>query len=87
MDLLRHHGIDPDGKNAVVIGRSSIVGLPMAALLMRANATVTICHSRTADIPFYTHNADIVVAAVGKPLFVKGEWLKPGCTVIDVGIN
>jgi 5,10-methylene-tetrahydrofolate dehydrogenase/methenyl tetrahydrofolate cyclohydrolase len=87
MDILRHHNVQVDGKCAVVIGRSNIVGVPMAALLQNANATVTVVHSRTPDIPFYTKNADIVVAAIGKPLFVKGEWLKPGCTVIDVGIN
>lgn len=75
------------GKDAVVIGRSNIVGKPMAALLTRASATVTIAHSRTRDLAGHVSRADIVVAAVGIPHFVKGEWLKPGATVIDVGIN
>jgi methylenetetrahydrofolate dehydrogenase (NADP+)/methenyltetrahydrofolate cyclohydrolase len=75
------------GKDAVVIGRSNIVGKPMAALLTRASATVTIAHSRTRDLAGHVSRADIVVAAVGQPKFVKGEWLKPGATVIDVGIN
>lgn len=75
------------GLDAVVIGRSNIVGKPMAALLTKASATVTIVHSRTRNLPHYLKHADIVVAAVGIPHFVKGEWLKPGATVIDVGIN
>lgn len=75
------------GKDAVVIGRSNIVGKPMAALLTRASATVTIAHSRTQDLAGHVARADIVVAAVGIPNFVKGEWIKPGATVIDVGIN
>jgi methylenetetrahydrofolate dehydrogenase (NADP+)/methenyltetrahydrofolate cyclohydrolase len=75
------------GKDAVVIGRSNIVGKPMAALLTRASATVTIAHSRTRDLAGHVSRADILVAAVGIPHFVKGEWLKPGATVIDVGIN
>ncbi|WP_010544922.1 bifunctional methylenetetrahydrofolate dehydrogenase/methenyltetrahydrofolate cyclohydrolase FolD [Sphingomonas elodea] len=75
------------GLDAVVIGRSNIVGKPMAALLTRASATVTVAHSRTGNLPHYLKHADIVVAAVGIPHFVKGEWLKPGATVIDVGIN
>jgi len=78
---------DLTGKDAVVIGRSNIVGKPMAALLTRASATVTIAHSRTRDLAGHVGRADIVVAAVGIPHFVKGEWLKPGATVIDVGIN
>ncbi|WP_084582814.1 bifunctional methylenetetrahydrofolate dehydrogenase/methenyltetrahydrofolate cyclohydrolase FolD [Sphingomonas azotifigens] len=78
---------DLTGLDAVVIGRSNIVGKPMAALLTRASATVTIVHSRTRNLPHYLAHADIVVAAVGIPHFVKGEWLKPGATVIDVGIN
>ena len=76
-----------EGLEAVVIGRSNIVGKPMAALLTRENATVTLAHSRTRDLPEVVRRADIVVAAVGKPAFVKGSWLKPGATVIDVGIN
>lgn len=75
------------GLDAVVIGRSNIVGKPMAALLTKASATVTVAHSRTRNLPHYLRHADIVVAAVGIPHFVKGEWLKPGATVIDVGIN
>ncbi|WP_378942225.1 bifunctional methylenetetrahydrofolate dehydrogenase/methenyltetrahydrofolate cyclohydrolase FolD [Paracoccus sp. R86501] len=75
------------GKNAVVIGRSNIVGKPMAQLLLRDSATVTIAHSRTADLPGLCRQADIVVAAVGRAGFVKGDWIKPGATVIDVGIN
>ncbi|WP_294255185.1 bifunctional methylenetetrahydrofolate dehydrogenase/methenyltetrahydrofolate cyclohydrolase FolD [uncultured Sphingomonas sp.] len=75
------------GLDAVVIGRSNIVGRPMAALLTKASATVTVAHSRTRNLPHYLRHADIVVAAVGIPHFVKGEWLKPGATVIDVGIN
>jgi methylenetetrahydrofolate dehydrogenase (NADP+)/methenyltetrahydrofolate cyclohydrolase len=76
-----------EGLEAVVVGRSNIVGKPMAALLTRENATVTLAHSRTRDLPEVVRRADIVVAAVGKPAFVKGSWLKPGATVIDVGIN
>ncbi|MBO5668066.1 MAG: bifunctional methylenetetrahydrofolate dehydrogenase/methenyltetrahydrofolate cyclohydrolase FolD [Lentisphaeria bacterium] len=91
MELLRHSGIDPKGKHAVVIGRSNIVGKPMAALLMQkaagANATVTVVHSGTPDIRRYTLDADILVAAIGKPEFVKGDMIKDGAVVIDVGIN
>ncbi|MBT8100838.1 MAG: bifunctional methylenetetrahydrofolate dehydrogenase/methenyltetrahydrofolate cyclohydrolase FolD [Gammaproteobacteria bacterium] len=82
-----HLGTDLSGKNAVVIGRSNIVGKPMASLLLAQNATVTITHSRTADLPAVVRDADIVVAAVGRPNMVKGDWLKPGAIVIDVGIN
>ena len=82
-----HLGTDLSGKNAVVIGRSNIVGKPMASLLLAQNATVTITHSRTADLPGVVREADIVVAAVGRPNMVKGDWLKPGAIVIDVGIN
>jgi methylenetetrahydrofolate dehydrogenase (NADP+)/methenyltetrahydrofolate cyclohydrolase len=78
---------DLTGKDAVVIGRSNIVGKPMAALLTAKSCTVTIAHSRTRNLPHYLKHADIVVAAVGIAHFVKGDWLKPGCTVIDVGIN
>lgn len=80
-------GRDLSGKRAVVIGRSNIVGKPMAQLLLAANATVTIAHSRTADLPSVVREADIVVAAVGRPEMVRGDWLKPGAVVIDVGIN
>ena len=85
--LLQEELGDLSGKEAVVIGRSNIVGKPMAALLTRASATVTLAHSRTRDLAGHIGRADIVVAAVGIPRFVKGEWLKPGATVIDVGIN
>jgi len=80
-------GQDLSGLNAVIIGRSNIVGKPIASLLLKANATVTITHSRTNDLPGVCRNADILVAAVGKPNMVKGDWLKPGAVVIDVGIN
>lgn len=80
-------GRDLSGLNAVVIGRSNIVGKPMASLLLQANATVTICHSRTANLGAVVQNADIVVAAVGRPNMVSGDWIKPGAVVIDVGIN
>lgn len=78
---------DLAGKNAVVIGRSNIVGKPMAALLLKESCTVTVTHSKTKDLPKVCREADIVVAAIGKPRFVKAEWIKPGATVIDVGIN
>lgn len=80
-------GKDLSGLNAVIIGRSNIVGKPMASLLLKANATVTITHSRTSDLPGVCRNADILVAAVGKPNMIKGDWVKPGAVVIDVGIN
>ena len=85
--LLRAELGDLSGKSAVVIGRSNIVGKPMAQLLLGDSATVTIAHSRTRDLPAVVRQADIVVAAVGRPEMVKGDWLKPGATVIDVGIN
>ncbi|GAB4357351.1 MAG: bifunctional methylenetetrahydrofolate dehydrogenase/methenyltetrahydrofolate cyclohydrolase FolD [Oricola sp.] len=78
---------DLSGLSAVVVGRSNIVGKPMASLLLAANATVTIAHSRTRDLPAVCRGADILVAAVGRPLMVKGDWVKPGACVIDVGIN
>ncbi|MCB9453575.1 MAG: bifunctional methylenetetrahydrofolate dehydrogenase/methenyltetrahydrofolate cyclohydrolase FolD [Anaerolineaceae bacterium] len=87
MVLLEEVGAKISGANAVVIGRSNIVGLPAAMMLLKANATVTICHSRTQDIPGIVKQADIVIAAIGKPQFVKAEWLKPGAVVIDVGTN
>ena len=80
-------GSDLSGLNAVIIGRSNIVGKPMASLLLKSNATVTICHSRTKDLPKVARNADILVAAVGRPRMVKGDWIKPGAVVIDVGIS
>ena len=76
-----------EGINAVVLGRSNIVGMPVALLLVRANATVTICHSRTKNLADVVHQADVLVAAVGKPEMVRGDWVKPGAVVIDVGIN
>ncbi len=82
-----HLGADLSGLNAVVVGRSNIVGKPMASLLLQANATVTVCHSRTKDLPAVVYQADIVVAAVGRADMVKGDWIKPGAVVIDVGIN
>ncbi|WP_159590462.1 bifunctional methylenetetrahydrofolate dehydrogenase/methenyltetrahydrofolate cyclohydrolase FolD [Chelativorans xinjiangense] len=85
--LQRVRGKDLSGLSAVVVGRSNIVGKPMANLLLAANATVTIAHSRTADLPALARTADILVAAVGRPEMVKGDWVKPGATVIDVGIN
>jgi 5,10-methylene-tetrahydrofolate dehydrogenase/methenyl tetrahydrofolate cyclohydrolase len=87
IELLERHGVDLTGKNAVVLGRSNIVGIPVALLLMHKNATVTIAHSRTHDLPGVLGRADIVVAAVGRPEMVKGAWIKPGCVLIDVGIN
>lgn len=91
MELLRRSHVDPAGKHAVVIGRSNIVGKPMAALLLQkaagANATVTVVHSGTPDIARFTRDADILIAAIGKPRFVRGDMIKPGAVVIDVGIN
>ena len=87
MMLLTDRLGDLSGLSAVVIGRSNIVGKPMAQLLLDANATVTIAHSRTKDLPAVVRGADIVVAAVGRAEMVKADWLKPGATVIDVGIN
>ncbi|MSP89051.1 MAG: bifunctional methylenetetrahydrofolate dehydrogenase/methenyltetrahydrofolate cyclohydrolase FolD [Alphaproteobacteria bacterium] len=85
--LLRHFHKDLAGAEAVVLGRSTIVGRPMAALLLGADCTVTIAHSKTRDLPAVIRRADIVVAAVGRPEMVRGAWIKPGATVIDVGIN
>ncbi|RKF77140.1 C-1-tetrahydrofolate synthase, cytoplasmic [Golovinomyces cichoracearum] len=87
MVLLEESGIDLNGKNAVVLGRSDIVGSPVSYLLKRADATVTICHKGTRDLQQHLKNADVVVSAIGKANFVKGEWLKPGVVVIDVGTN
>lgn len=85
--LARSFKDDLSGLNAVLVGRSNIVGKPMAQLLLRENCTVTIAHSRTKDLPGVVRSADLVVAAIGKPEFVKGDWIKPGAIVIDVGIN
>jgi 5,10-methylene-tetrahydrofolate dehydrogenase/methenyl tetrahydrofolate cyclohydrolase len=87
MVLLEKAGAQLSGANAVVLGRSNIVGMPVALLLVKANATVTICHSRTRDLPSVVREADVLVAAIGQPEFVKKEWVKPGAIVIDVGIN
>jgi len=87
MKMLEAYGIDPSGKHAVVIGRSVIVGKPLALLLLRKNATVTICHSRTQNLKEECLKADILCVAIGKAKFVKGDWIKKGATVVDVGIN
>lgn len=87
MAILAHYGIQMDGKRAVVIGRSTVVGSPAAQLLQRANATVTVCHSHTAHMESLTREADILVAALGKPRSVTADMVKPGAVVIDVGIN
>ena len=85
--LLDEYGITLAGRHAVVIGRSPILGKPVGMLLLARNATVTYCHSHTTDLPAVVKQADIVVAAVGRPRFVKGDWLKPSCTVVDAGYN
>ena len=85
--LLKSSGVSLQGKTAVVLGRSEIVGKPMSLLLLQENMTVTVCHSKTKDLPNVVRKADVVVAALGKPLFVQGDWIKPGAIVIDVGIN
>jgi 5,10-methylene-tetrahydrofolate dehydrogenase/methenyl tetrahydrofolate cyclohydrolase len=85
--LLEQSGVKIEGSNAVVLGRSNIVGMPAALLLIGRNATVTVCHSRTKDIASVVRTADILIAAIGKTEFVRGDWIKPGAAVIDVGIN
>jgi methylenetetrahydrofolate dehydrogenase (NADP+)/methenyltetrahydrofolate cyclohydrolase len=85
--LMEKMGVKLDGANAVVLGRSNIVGMPAALLLVRQNATVTICHSRTKDLPGVVRQADVLIAAVGRAEMVRGDWVKPGAVVIDVGIN
>ena len=87
MRLLDHYEIELEGRHAVVLGRSAILGKPMAMMLLGRNATVTICHSRTRDLPEVVRQADIVVAAVGKPRFVQGDWVKQGAVVIDAGFH
>ena len=87
MVLLDEIGAEISGANAVVLGRSNIVGLPVAMLLLHRNATITICHSRTKDLPAVTREADILIAAVGRPEMVRKDWVKPGAIVIDVGSN
>lgn len=87
IELCDRYGVDLSGKHAVVLGRSNIVGLPMAMLLMHRNATVTVCHSRTKDIPAICREADVIIAAIGRPEMVRGDWVKPGAVVLDVGVN
>lgn len=87
MEMISSIGYDLKGKNAVVVGRSNIVGKPVAVMLLEKHATVTICHSRTANLPEVVRNANVVIAAIGKPEFIKGDWIKKGAVVIDVGIN
>lgn len=87
MELLKRYGVDVKGKNCVVVGRSNIVGKPTALLLLHSHGTVTVCHSRTVNLPEKVASADILVAAMGKPHFIKGEWIKEGSVVIDVGIT
>jgi len=87
MRLLRHYEIPIQGKHAIIIGRSPILGKPIAMMLLNANATVTICHSKTQDLPEIIRSADIVVGAVGKPEFIRGEWIKPGAVVVDAGYH
>jgi 5,10-methylene-tetrahydrofolate dehydrogenase/methenyl tetrahydrofolate cyclohydrolase len=85
--LLKHAGANLDGANAVVLGRSNIVGMPVALLLVRENSTVTVCHSHTRDLPGVCRAADVLVVAIGRAEMVRGDWIKPGAYVIDVGIN
>jgi methylenetetrahydrofolate dehydrogenase (NADP+)/methenyltetrahydrofolate cyclohydrolase len=85
--LLEQAGVTIEGANAVVLGRSNIVGMPAALLLISRNATVTVCHSRTRDLPAVIRGADILIAAIGRTQMVRGEWIKPGAAVIDVGMN
>ena len=87
MEILRRSGLEVAGKHAVVLGRSDIVGKPVAMMLLHENATVTVCHSKTVDIGRYTRDADILVAAIGRPGFVTADMVKPGATLVDVGIN
>ena len=87
MVLLERSGVKLEGANAVVLGRSNIVGMPVAALLLHANATVTTCHSRSKDLPGICRAADVLIAAVGRAGMVRGDWIKPGAVVIDVGVN
>ena len=87
MAVLERHGVEIAGKNAVVIGRSNIVGKPVSILLQQQNATVTMCHSRTQNLAGVCRNADILVAAAGNPRMVKEDWIKPGAAVMDVGVS
>ena len=85
--MIEEYNIETEGKNAVILGRSNIVGKPLIQCMLNKNATVTVCHSRTKNIGEITKNADILIAAIGKPKFVKEDMVKPGAVVIDVGIN
>ncbi len=87
MRMLEHYGIEIEGRHAVVVGRSPILGKPMAMMLLQKNATVTICHSRTRNLPELVAQADILVGAVGKPEFIRAEWVKPGAVVVDAGYH
>ena len=87
MELLRHEGVELEGAEAVVVGRSKLVGVPVARLLLAANATVTTCHSRTRDLPAVCRRADVLIAAVGVPRLLGADAIKPGAVVIDVGVN
>lgn len=87
IELLERNKIEIAGANACVVGRSQIVGRPVASLLLQRHATVTICHSKTRDLPSVTRQADILIAAIGRPAFIRGDFIKPGATVIDVGVN
>lgn len=87
IEMLRRYGVEPRGKRAVLVGRSNIVGKPMIQLLLREHATVTVCHSRTVNLPDECRRADILVVAIGRPEFVQADWIKPGAVVIDVGTN
>ena len=87
MKIMEHYGIEASGKHAVVVGRSPILGKPVSALLLNEDATVTTCHSRTKNLADHIKQADIVVAAVGKPNFIQGDWIKPGAVILDAGYN
>ncbi len=87
LSILKRYEIPLEGKHVVVVGRSAILGKPVAMLLLNENATVTICHSKTVDLPYYTRQADIVVAAVGKPKFIQADWVKEGVVLVDAGYN
>ncbi len=87
MRMLEHYKVDLAGRHAVVVGRSPILGKPMALMLLNAHATVTICHSRTQDLPSIVRQADIVVGAVGRPKFIKADWIKPGAVIVDAGYH
>jgi methylenetetrahydrofolate dehydrogenase (NADP+)/methenyltetrahydrofolate cyclohydrolase len=87
LEIMKYYNISASGKHAVVIGRSPILGKPVSQLLLNQNATITVCHSYTEDVAHHVKQADIIVAAVGKPNFVKGEWVKPGAVILDAGYN